>query len=164
MPGNADILEGKRILVVDDEPDILSMVKEILDKCIIVTAVDFKAAKSLLSERPFDAAILDIMGVKGYDLLKIATCKGIPTLILTAHALSPDDFVKSIESGAHAYVPKDKIPEIALFLRDILEEQRKGKTKRSKWFARLEPFFEERFGSDWKKKTEPEFWEKYYYL
>ena len=31
--------------------------------------------------------------------------------MLTAHALDPDNFVKSIKKGARAYIPKDKISE-----------------------------------------------------
>lgn len=164
MKKNHTVLEGKRIIIVDDESDILAALSEILKKCIISTAGDFKTAKSLLSEKIYDAAILDIMGVRGYDLLTITKEKGIPTLILTAHALSPDDFVKSIKEGAHAYVPKEKMAEIENFLEDILEAQKKGKQKTSKWFSMLEHFFEERFGSDWKNETAPEFWEKYFYL
>jgi CheY-like chemotaxis protein len=158
------ILKGKRILIVDDEPDILSTLKEILDECDLSTAKDFEEAKKLLAEKSFDAAILDIMGVNGYDLLKITVRKDIPTLMLTAHALSPADFVKSIQGGAQAYLPKDKISEIETFLGDVMEAQEKKEKKSRTWFARLEPFFRERFGADWKEKTEPEFWEKYYYL
>jgi DNA-binding NtrC family response regulator len=104
------------------------------------------------------------MGVNGYDLLSITREKGIPTLMLTAHALSIDDFVESIDRGAQAYVPKDKITEIEILLGDIIEAKGKKGERAGTWFARLEPFFRERFGADWKEKTEPEFWKKYYYL
>ena len=164
MKRYANILKGKRVLIVDDEPDILSTLREILDECSLSTANDFAQAENLLAEQSFDAAILDIMGVNGYDLLKITTEKGIPTLMLTANALSPTDLVKSVQGGAQAYLPKDKISEIETFLGDIFETQESEGNKSRKWFARLEPFFKERFGADWKKKTEPEFWEKYYYL
>ncbi|NIV98732.1 response regulator receiver protein, partial [Candidatus Saccharibacteria bacterium] len=33
-----DILKGKKILVVDDEPDILETLEELLDECDIETA------------------------------------------------------------------------------------------------------------------------------
>jgi hypothetical protein len=83
--------------------------------------------------------------------------------MLTAHALSPDNLVKSIKQGALAYVPKDKIAEIETFLSDILEANEKGIRKIGKWFQRLEPFFEEKFGAYWKErmKEDPEFWKKY---
>ena len=158
-------LEGKRVLIVDDEPDIIEILKEILDMCVIDTAPDFDAAKALLERWPYDAAILDIMGVRGYDLLKITAKRDIPTLMLTAHALSPQDFATSIRKGALAYVPKEKISEIKDFLVDILESKGKGLKGFGKWFERLEPFFERRFGPYWKEKIreteDPDFWKKY---
>ncbi|NIR14268.1 MAG: hypothetical protein GWN86_10085 [Desulfobacterales bacterium] len=83
--------------------------------------------------------------------------------MLTAHALDPENFVKSIKKGALAYIPKDKISEIETFLEDILEAHEKGIKKIGKWFARLEPFFVEKFGAYWEKKIkeDPEFWKKY---
>jgi DNA-binding NtrC family response regulator len=158
-----DTLTGKRILIVDDEPDILETLEEILDMCVIDKAADFETGKELLGENSYDAAILDIMGVYGYDLLEITTKKDIPTLMLTAHALNLENFVKSIKKGALAYIPKDKISEIETFLEDILEAHEKGIKKIGKWFARLEPFFVEKFGAYWEKKIkeDPEFWKKY---
>jgi len=158
-----DILEGKRILIVDDEPDVLESLEEILHMCAVDKAVGFEMACDLLDQNKYDAAILDIMGVQGYDLLDLTAGKNIPTLMLTAHALSPDNFVKSIKKGALAYVPKDKITEIETFLIDILEANEKGLRKIGKWFERLEPFFEEKFGVYWKEriKEDPEFWKKH---
>ena len=101
-----EVLEGKRILIVDDEPDILDTLKELLDMCLIDTAPNFETAQKFLKRGSYDAAILDIMGVKGYDLLGLTKEKNIPSLMLTAHALSPDNLVKSLKKGAHSYVPK----------------------------------------------------------
>jgi hypothetical protein len=72
--------------------------------------------------------------------------------------------VKSIRSGAHAYVPKDKISEISTFLADVLEEAAGEAPKRKRWFERLEDFFEQKFGEYWKDKEDPEFWKKYFYM
>ena len=159
-----NILKGKRILVVDDEPDILETLTALLGECIVDTAADFEAARKLLEDNSYDAAVLDIMGVEGYHLLEATTKKGIPALMLTAHALSPDHFVESISKGARAYIPKDKIADIAVFLKDILEAQGKGQSHLGRWFSRLEPYFEEKFGADWKKRRDAEFWRKFYYL
>jgi len=158
---NEDILKGLKVLVVDDEEDILESLEETLDMCNLDKAGDFETASDLLEKNSYDAAILDIMGVRGYDLLDITTSRKIPTLMLTAHALSPDNLVKSLKKGANAYVPKDKIAEIDVFLRDILEEKpQKGGLGR--WFDRLESFFEDKFGEYWKEKSDPEFWRRYY--
>ena len=82
------ILEKKKILVVDDEPDILDTLEELLYMCVVDKAAGFDEAVSLLKKNTYDAAILDIMGVKGYDLLKITNRIDIPALMLTAHALT----------------------------------------------------------------------------
>lgn len=147
---NIKILKGKKLLIVDDEPDVTESLKELLGMCIIDTAAEFQTAQKLLNENNYDAAILDIMGVNGYDLLEIATKKGVPALMLTSHALSPDDFGKSIAGGAKAYIPKEKLSEIDVFLADLLKAQI-GDEKPGKWMSRLKSFFETRFGKDWLK-------------
>jgi DNA-binding NtrC family response regulator len=156
------LIDGKRILVVDDEKDILEAIEELLTTCIIEKATNFEDAKALLEHNTYDAAILDIMGVRGYDLLAITTSKEIPTLMLTAHALSPDNLVKSVKEGALAYLPKDMLSDIDTFLNDVLEAHAKGDNKSTKWLDRLEGFFEEKFGAYWKEKTkDPDFWKNY---
>ena len=59
-----DILNVKRILIVDDEPDILETLEDLLDMCLIDSAPDFESAKKFLDKNPYDAAVLDIMGVR----------------------------------------------------------------------------------------------------
>ena len=61
-----NIIKGKRILVVDDEEDILYMLSDLLNMCKIDTASSFEQAKGLFENNYYDIAILDIMGVKGY--------------------------------------------------------------------------------------------------
>ena len=155
-----EILKGKRILIVDDEPDILETLEELLDMCVIDTAPSFEAAKKFLDKYTYDVAILDIMGVKGYDLLKLTIEKDIPALMLTAHALSPESLVKSLKKGAQSYVPKDKMSDISDFVRDILEARQKGGKKTGKWFTRLKPFFDKKFGTGWREKDQ-EFWKDF---
>ncbi len=144
------ILEGKKILIVDDEPDILETIKELLNICIIDTAIDFETGEKLLNQNKYDIAVLDIMGVNGYELLKIANKKGVPVLMLTAHALSPENFAQSILGGAEAYIPKEKLSEIGVYLSDLLKAQ-EGIENPYKWFFRLKSFFNVRFGKEWLK-------------
>ena len=145
------ILEGKKLLIVDDEPDVIETLKDLLDMCIIDMATDFETAEKLLDQNKYDITVLDIMGVKGYDLLDIANKKGVPALMLTAHALSPDNFAKSISGGAKAYIPKEKMTEIAIYLSDLLKAQ-EGIEKPHRWFTRLKSFFNVQFGKDWLKE------------
>ena len=155
-----DILKGKKILAVDDEPDILDTLVEMLDQCDVETASSFESAKELLETKVYDAAILDIMGVRGFDLLNIATKKKIPALILTAHRLNPDNLVGSIKLGAKSYIPKDKIGDLDLYLTDLFRAQERGIEKSGNWFARLSEYFDARFGHGWKNKDK-KFWKEF---
>jgi len=133
---------------VDDEPDVLETLKDLLDMCIIDTATSFETAEKLLNQNKYDVAVLDIMGVKGYDLLEIANSKGIPALMLTAHALSPDNLSRSILAGAKAYIPKEKMSDIATYLADFINYQA-GQQKHFRWFFQLRSYFDSQFGKDW---------------
>jgi CheY-like chemotaxis protein len=110
------ILDRKKVLVVDDEPDILAVLKELLPMCDVTTASTFDEAKELLESTDFDVAVLDIMGVNGYVLLAIANQRNIPAVMLTAHAFTPENLVRSIKGGAVSYIPKEEIAKIAHFL------------------------------------------------
>jgi DNA-binding NtrC family response regulator len=155
---NRKILKGKLVLIVDDEEDILSLLTELLGMCRIDTASSFEQAKELLESNEYDIAVLDIMGVKGYELLKIANEHNIPALMLTAHALTKEDLKKSAEQGASYYVPKDEINKIDVFVADVLEAKEKEKNPWERWFERLGGFFDKKFsGTDWREK-EKEFW------
>ncbi len=145
-------LDGKRILIVDDEPDILDSLKELLNMCILVEASSFEEAKKLLEEEFFHLAVLDIMGVKGYELLDICREKEIPTAMLTAYSVTPEDIEKSFQNGAASFVPKDELLNIEVFLQDILEAKEKGKSLWWRWFDRLADYCEKKFGPDWQKE------------
>jgi DNA-binding NtrC family response regulator len=155
-----DVLKGKKILAVDDEPDVLETLVELLEDCEVEKATSFESAKELLKSKVYDAAILDIMGVRGFDLLEIAIERKIPALMLTAHGLNPDNLVGSIKLGAKSYIPKDKLHEIDIYLKEIFLAQAKGIEKSGNWFARLSGFFDERFGHGWKNK-EKKFWKEF---
>jgi len=158
---DVSMLKGKKVLLVDDEPDILAVLQELLDMCEIVTAATFNEAKKLLESRTFDIAVLDIMGVDGYGLLEVATRKNIPALMLTAHAFTPDNLVKSIKEGAASYIPKEEITEIAAYLVDILKARQAGKNPWETWQEKLPPsYFERRWGAAW-KDNDKNFWETF---
>lgn len=154
------ILENKKVLVVDDEPDILDTLEELLYMCEVDKASTFGEAVLLLKNKTFDVAILDIMGVKGYDLLRITHKIDIPALMLTAHALTPDNLKISIEQGADAYVPKDKLNDIAIYVADILNARQHGRKVHVRWFSLLKPIFDKLFGEGWRKKDRV-FWDEF---
>jgi DNA-binding NtrC family response regulator len=155
-----DLLEGKRMLLVDDEPDVLDTLADLLSTSETVKASNFKAAKDYLETEYFDLAILDIMGVEGYQLLEIANQRKVMAVMLTAHALSPENIVKSFREGAASYLPKEEIVNIASFLNDVFEAQEQGKSTWARWYDRLSAFFEKKFGSQW-QDDEKDFWVKF---
>jgi DNA-binding response OmpR family regulator len=154
------LLAGRKILVVDDEQDVLEALIELLDMCKIDTASSFEeGAKRLKTER-YDIAILDIMGVNGFGLLEIANKRKIPALMLTAHGLSEENLLKSAKEGACYYAPKEKMDEIQLFVADVIEAMEKKKSTWAKVFERLTGYYDERFhGTNWREQ-EREFWKK----
>jgi len=154
------ILKGKRILAVDDEPDVLDTLEELLedyDGLVFDRATDYETGFHLLRSWTYDAVILDIMGVRGFDLLNASVHLGFPTVMLTAHALSPENLKKSIELGARAYIPKEKMADIDVFLEDVLTLGHAGSL--AKMFQRLGGVFHKKFGSRW-MEDEKTFWSK----
>jgi CheY-like chemotaxis protein len=149
------ILKGKKILAVDDEPDVLTVLEEeIVDTCPDCTfdkAITFEEASKLLGATAYDVVILDIMGVRGFELLDIAVKKGLKVVMLTAHALSPEALKKSYDLRARAYLPKEKLGEIVPFLEDVFKYDHA--TGWRKLMEKLGDFFNGTFESDWEKKT-----------
>ena len=154
------LLEGKKILIVDDEPDVLETLEDLLAKYDVSRASSFDAAKNLLETEFFDFAILDIMGVDGYELLKISNDQNTTAVMLTANALTPGDVAKSYKEGAAFYVPKEEMLNIETFLVDILDATAKGKNPWGRWYERLVSFCERKFGPEW-QADDKEFWEKF---
>jgi CheY-like chemotaxis protein len=149
------ILDGKRILAVDDEPDVLKILEEEISatcpNCKLDKATTYETAAKLLESTDYDVVILDIMGVRGFDLLDVAVKKNFRVAMLTAHALSPEALKKSVELGARAYLPKEKLGEIVPFLEDVLAYEYVPGWKRL--YEKLKGFFDSKFESDWEKKT-----------
>ncbi len=156
---NLDLLKDRRILVVDDEPDILETIEEILDMCILDTASNFEEAQKCLDNKTYDAAILDIMGVSGYDILKLTREKEIVSIMLTAHALTPENLKESIQKGADAYIPKDELANLDTHLSEAVKTSIEGKSSGS-WFSTLKPFFDKTFGTGWRDKDRS-FWDSF---
>lgn len=156
------LLKNLRLLIVDDEPDVLDLLREeILEACPdcrIDAAGTYDLAKELMISWTYDLVVLDIMGVRGFDLLDLARTRKFPVAMLTAHALTPEALKRSIEGGARAYLPKEKMGEIVPFLEDVLRHEQLPGWKRL--FDKLGNFFNARFGPDWQKPEEP-FWKDF---
>ncbi len=153
-------LNGKKILIVDDEPDVLETLEDLLVDCETETAGSFEAAREKLENATYDLVVLDIMGVNGYELLKIVTRRKMTAVMLTAHAISPDNVAKSYRQGAAFYLPKEEMSHIKSYLNDILEDLEKGKNPWGRWLSRLGSYCERHFGPEWQKDDQI-FWEKF---
>ena len=104
---------SKKVLIVDDEPDLLEMVQISLETegydCLV--AYDgFRALDRALKEKP-DLIILDVMlpGLNGYKICRLLKFdeqyKHIPIIMLTAEAQEKDRLVGE-ETGADYYMTK----------------------------------------------------------
>ena len=115
MMARANHLAGKRILIVDDEEDILATLADVLEGASTDPARDHGTALRKIRQNRYDLAILDIMGVDGLKLLEEAVAVGIPTVMLTAHAVSAQILLDSIRKRAIAYVRKRRSPIWPIF-------------------------------------------------
>jgi CheY-like chemotaxis protein/signal transduction histidine kinase/HAMP domain-containing protein len=108
------ILEGKTVLVVDDDVRNLFALTTVLEahKMKLVTAENGKDALKLLEQTPqVDVVLMDIMmpEMDGYETMrnirKQPNFKALPIIALTAKAMKGDR-EKCIESGANDYIAK----------------------------------------------------------
>jgi len=147
------VLNGKRILVVDDEPDVFSVLEEELlvaaPKSKLEKATTYEEAAEKLEFQTYDLVILDIMGVRGFDLLDLAVRKNFRVAMLTAHSLTPQALKRSFEMKARAYLPKEKLGELVPFLEDVLKYEYLPGWQRL--MKKLESYFDARWEKHWQK-------------
>jgi diguanylate cyclase (GGDEF)-like protein len=119
---------SERVLVADDDPDILTVVKINfeLDGFEVETAVDGEDALHRAAASPPHVIVLDIMmprmdGLTALHRLRSqAATANIPIILLTARGL-PEDRVRGLELGADDYITKPfDIVELAARVRAVL--------------------------------------------
>ena len=109
-------LKNKKILFVDDEPELLSMVEGILEKegyQNIRRAASVKEALEVFQEWTPEMAVLDVMlpDGDGFGLFKkIRERSDIPVLFLTARGEEEDKFL-GLGLGADDYIVKPFLPK-----------------------------------------------------
>jgi two-component system OmpR family response regulator len=120
------------VLIVDDDPDIRTLLADYLDKqeLQVSCAADARQARNLLAGAPFDAIVLDLMmpGEDGLTLFRslreTPQYAQIPVLMLTARADDVDRII-GLELGADDYVPKPFVPrELVARIRSVLRRAR----------------------------------------
>ncbi len=106
-----DVLQGTRVLVLDDEPDAREMVVRLLTDCgaEVVAVGSAHAALDVLATSTFDVILSDIglPSVDGYAFIKLAHERGIstPAAALTAFA-RPDDRARALKAGYVTHLTK----------------------------------------------------------
>ncbi len=133
-------VQRKHILVADDDPAILRLVKAIVEKegYVVATARDGKEAYRLLkSENEFEAAIFDVVMpyIQGTELVKFMQSEkrliDIPVIMMTAEQnpkLSSDSFA----AGAVAFLPKPfTASQLKIMLQMFIQKKNKKKEVRN---------------------------------
>ena len=117
----------KPILIVDDEQELLIMIRKIFERAgftQVMTAASAEAALKILSVKMQAMAVLDVMmpGMDGFALLKeIRKVSSMPVLMLTAKG-EPEDRCTGLELGADDYLVKPFLPrELLLRVTAILK-------------------------------------------
>ena len=134
------------ILVVDDNPNLLELIKmrlESADYRVSATAEE-EAALSLLREQVFDLCIVDLMLANGDGLTLMDQIRAIrpdvPTIILTAHG-TIESAVEAMRRGAYSYLTKPfERSDLLLQIERALEHH-----QLSREIKRLKELLNERF-------------------
>ena len=104
---------GAKILVIDDEPVIVDLVKFALELegFTVITAEDGEQGITMAKTEKPDLVVLDIRlpGMNGYEICQQLKSDGItreiPVVLLSVKA-APEDIHAGLEAGADDYVPK----------------------------------------------------------
>ncbi|MCP3875608.1 MAG: response regulator [Desulfobacteraceae bacterium] len=166
MTQSNSFLKDKHILAVDDEPDVIETIQEILEQANVDVAQDYETASQKIAQTQYDLAILDIMGVNGIKLLEECVKKNIPAIMLTANSMNPESLVESIKKGAISYLSKEHLSALDSLINELLSAKDQGTPPWKFLFDKLGDFFDTRFGSDW-KNDDKDFWDKFdknYYI
>ena len=147
MSEKKSYFEGKKILAVDDEKDILEIIGEELEMAEVDTALNYQNASEKIKNNKYDLAIFDIMGVDGLRLLEEAVEKKIPSVMLTAHAMNYEALIHSIQKGSISFLPKEKLGDFVGLLDMLLSAHDSGQSTWEILFDELGNFFDKKFGA-----------------
>lgn len=114
-----------RVLVIEDEPDLLSALTQSLreDGYAVDAASEGRDGLFKAQGSDYDAIVLDLMlpGMEGWTLLReLRKTKPVPVLILTARDALPDR-VRGLDAGADDYLTKPfQLAELLARLRALI--------------------------------------------
>lgn len=123
-------MKKEKVLIVEDEMDLLDLVDFNLTRKGFLTAGALDGIEALEKVDSFDPdlVILDLMlpKIDGWEICKALKQKGkdIPVIMLTAKCM-PEDKVKGFESGADDYITKPfNVKELIIRIENLLEKKR----------------------------------------
>ena len=132
LPALSDGADRKKVLIVDDDADVIHYMKELLSpRYEVLSHFDVDAAYVLMKEEAPDVVISDVVmpGKTGYDLCRQIKeniqLSHIPVILLTAKSTVADQ-VEGLGSGADAYVIKPFEPQ---YLLALIDSQLKNRAK-----------------------------------
>jgi two-component system KDP operon response regulator KdpE len=104
------------ILVIDDEPEIIRLVRAVLqaEGYAVITGATGEEALAQLEDTQPDLDLLDLMmpGMDGFETLRpIRATSNVPVIMLTARAGDADK-VRGLQSGADDYLTKPFNPDV----------------------------------------------------
>lgn len=125
-------LDPRPILVVDDDPKIVRLVRTYLERDghRVTEAADGGQALDSIAAEPPALVVLDLMipEVSGLDIIRRVRAVGVrtPILVLSARGLTSDR-ITGLEAGADDYLPKPFSPaELVLRVQRLLERSGHG--------------------------------------
>jgi two-component system alkaline phosphatase synthesis response regulator PhoP len=134
-----------RILIVEDEDDILELIRYSLEKegYLVTVAMSGEDAVRLVRVNNFDLILLDLMlpQMDGLEVCKIlkrdSKTENIPIMMLTAKS-SESDIVTGLELGADDYLTKPFSPKVLIArMRTVLRRQNTEVTQNDSEVIRL---------------------------
>jgi two-component system alkaline phosphatase synthesis response regulator PhoP len=134
-----------RILIVEDEEDILELIRYSLEKegYLVTVAMSGEDAVRLVRVNNFDLILLDLMlpQMDGLEVCKIlkrdSKTENIPIMMLTAKS-SETDIVTGLELGADDYMTKPFSPKVLIArMRTVLRRQNTEVTQNDSEVIRL---------------------------
>lgn len=133
-------MSKETVLIVDDEEDILELIKYNLknEGYLVLTAQTGEEAIKIARQSAPDLMVLDLMlpGIDGLEVTRYLRnneqTKELPIVMLTAKG-EETDIVTGLELGANDYISKPFSPKVLVArIRSILRRRKKGKDPEGK--------------------------------
>lgn len=122
------------VLVVDDEDDVVSLMRDFLEAegYRVLAAGDGAAALDVLRDAQVDCLLLDVMmpGQSGFDVLrKIRETSEVPVLFLSARQ-EDEDKIRGLGLGADDYIVKSATPgEVVARVKAVLRRMKRSEAE-----------------------------------